>query len=166
MDPRLTMKYVEQGAMPNVEALLARGASAKDLILLGGVPTITPPMWTTLATGAYPSTHGITDFWLQDGNNLDSCIYGLDSRSCKAEQIWNVTAESGLKTLVCIAWFLLPPSSDSPDLHVVDGTQPEGVNCGTGEIEKEFILVADVKTDGVMYKAKAAARFSYPLRDR
>lgn len=163
LDPRLTMKYVGEGVMPNVAAFIARGASAKDLVLLGGVPTITPPMWTTLATGAYPATHGITDFWLQDGNNLDSCIYGLDSRSCKAEQLWNVTAEGGMKTLVWhwpgSSW---PPSSDSPNLHVVDGTQPEGVNCGTGEIEKEFILVADVKTDGVMYKEKAVAGSHIP----
>ena len=163
MDPKLTEKYVHQGVMPNTKKFIEKGASGKGLVLLGAHPTITPPMWTTLATGAYPSTHGITDFWLQDGNNLDSIAYGLDSRLCKAEQMWNVLAESGKKTLVWhwpgSSW---PPTSDSPNLHVVDGTQPEGANCGTAEIEKDFILVADVKTEGTTYKAKAVAGSHIP----
>ena len=163
MDPRLTEKYVAEGVMPNTKRFIERGASGKGLILLGAHPTITPPMWTTLATGAYPSTHGITDFWVQDGNNLDTIAYGLDSRLCKAEQMWNVLAESGKKTLVWhwpgSSW---PPTSDSKNLNVVDGTQPEGVNCGTAEVEKDFILVADVKTEGVMYKAKAVAGSHIP----
>ena len=149
--------------MPNTKRFIERGASGKGLILLGAHPTITPPMWTTLATGAYPSTHGITDFWVQDGNNLDTIAYGLDSRLCKAEQMWNVLAESGKKTLVWhwpgSSW---PPTSDSKNLNVVDGTQPEGVNCGTAEVEKDFILVADLKTEGVMYKAKAVAGSHIP----
>ena len=163
MDPRLTEKYVSEGVMPNTKRFIECGASGQGLILLGAHPTITPPMWTTLATGAYPSTHGITDFWVQDGNNLDTIAYGLDSRLCKAEQIWNVLAESGKKTLVWhwpgSSW---PPTSDSENLNVVDGTQPEGVNCGTAEVEKDFILVADVKTEGVIYKAKAIAGSHIP----
>ena len=163
LDPKLTEKYVAKGIMPNVKKFIERGAAAKNLIMLGAHPTITPPMWTTLATGAYPSTHGITDFFVQNGNELDSIAYGLDSRLCKAEQMWNVTAEAGLKTLVWhwpgSSW---PPTSDSPNLHVIDGTQPEGINCGVGEVEKDFILVADVKTDGVTYKAKAIAGSHIP----
>ena len=163
LDPKLTMKYLKKGLMPNTEKFIAKGAAAKDLVMLGGQPTITPPMWTTLATGAYPMTHGITCFWLQDGNNLDSIKYGLDSRECKAEQLWNVFAEAGKKTLVWhwpgSSW---PPSSDSPNLSVVDGTQPEAPNGGTGEVDKDFILVADVKTEGVYYKAKAAAGSHIP----
>ena len=54
MDPRLTRKYVDMGIMPNVKKYLERGSAREDLVLLGGVPTITPPMWTTLATGANP----------------------------------------------------------------------------------------------------------------
>lgn len=163
LDPRLTEIYMKKGLMPNVKKYVERGASGQNLILLGAHPTLTPPMWTTLATGAYPSTHGITDFWLQDGNNLDAITYGLDSRDCKAEQIWNVLAESGKKTLVWhwpgSSW---PPTSDSPNLHVIDGTQPEGPNLGTAEVEKDFVLVADVKTESAMYREKAVAGSHIP----
>ena len=52
LDPRLTRKYVDEGVMPNTKKFIERGASRQDLMMLGGQPTITPPMWTTLATGA------------------------------------------------------------------------------------------------------------------
>ena len=97
MDPSLTKKYMDQGKMPHVKKLVEAGACREDLVMLGGHPTVTPPMWTTLATGANPGTHGITCFWNQDPDNLDTIIYNLDSRMCKAEQLWNVTAEAGKK---------------------------------------------------------------------
>ena len=62
MDPKLTMKYLEKGVMPNTKRILERGVASKDLFMLGGMPTCTPPMWTTMATGNWPNVHGITDF--------------------------------------------------------------------------------------------------------
>lgn len=100
MDPRLTKKFMEEGRMPNTKKFLEKGSCREDLVLLGAMPTITPPMWTTLATGAYPMTHGITCFWRNYPGRIDAITYNLDSRNCKAEPIWNCTAEAGMKTLV------------------------------------------------------------------
>ena len=138
MDPRLAKKYLDAGKMPNMKKLLERGSAREDLVMLGAVPTITPPQWTTLSTGAYPGTHGITDFWNQHPTEIDTLVYALDSRNLKAEQLWNVTAESGMKTLVWhwpgASW---PPTSDSPNLHVVEGTTPTDVNFVNGTMEYE-----------------------------
>lgn len=157
MDPRLTCRYVAEGKMPNTQQFIERGAQRQDLSMLGGVPTVTPPMWTTLATGAYPVTHGITCFWRQSKENLDLAEYNLDSRLCQAEQLWNVFVEAGKKTLVFhwpgASW---PPSSDSPLLHVVDGTQPSSVNCGIATVDKDFILAASEKTPELLFREKAA----------
>ena len=60
MDPDLTRKYVDEGKMPNVKKLIERGACKENLHMLGSVPNITPPMWTTVATGCNPNVHGIT----------------------------------------------------------------------------------------------------------
>lgn len=143
MDPRLAKKYLDEGKMPNLEKLLKKGSAREDLVMLGGVPTITPPMWTTLATGAYPGTHGITDFWNQHPNELDTLVYALDSRNCKAEQLWNVTAEAGKKTLVWhwpgSSW---PPTSDNPNLSVVEGTTPSDINFVDGVMEFEKFVWA------------------------
>ena len=136
LDPRLTRKYVDKGVMPNFQAFIKRGSAREDLVMLGAMPTITPPMWTTLATGAYAGTHGVTCFWNPHPTKLDTLVYSFDSANCKAEQLWNVFAEEGRKTLVWhwpgSSW---PPSSDSPNLHVVDGTQPSNINIAVGTAE-------------------------------
>ncbi len=143
MDPRLAKKYLDAGKMPNLRKLLKSGSAREDLVMLGGVPTITPPMWTTLCTGAYPGTHGITDFWNQHPTELDTLVYSLDSRNCKAEQLWNVLAEEGRKTLVWhwpgSSW---PPTSDSPNLSVVEGTTPSDINFVNGSMEFEKFIWA------------------------
>ena len=136
-EPRLAKKFLDQGKMPNLERFIARGACREDLVLLGAMPTVTPPLWTTLATGAYPGTHGITCFFGQHPENLDEMVYNLDSRRCKAEPLWNVFAEdAGKKTLVWhwpgSSW---PPTSDSPNLHVVEGTQPTLINLGVANVD-------------------------------
>ena len=99
-DPSLAKKFMEQGKMPALAEFVRRGSAREDLVLLGAHPTVTPPMWTTLATGAYPATHGITAFFNQHPTKLDTTIYALDSRMCQAEQVWNVFAEAGKKTLI------------------------------------------------------------------
>lgn len=100
MDPRFTKRLVNEGKLPNVKKLIERGACRDDLVLLGANPTITPPMWATLATGAYPMTHGIMDYNLSAEDDKDITLGAFSSRFLKAQPLWNVTAESGKKTLV------------------------------------------------------------------
>ena len=162
MDPRLTRKYIDMGIMPNTKKILEAGAAREDLVLLGALPTVTPPQWTTLATGAYPSTHGITAFYRQ-GGDIDMVNLNFDSTKCHAEQMWNVTAEAGKKTLVWhwpgSAW---PPSSDSPNLHVVDGTSPGGVNMSSAQVDGEFIVMASEKNDTIEYRSGAMTDAKVP----
>lgn len=157
MDPRTARKYVDLGLMPNLKKFIERGSAREDLMMLGGHPTVTPPMWTTLATGCYANVHGITDFY-RKGRTIDEIDYNLDSRLCKAEQLWNVFAEAGKKTLVWhwpgSSW---PPTSDSPNLYVVDGTSPGSVNMGSAQVEMEFIVGASEEFTSAQYKTGAAA---------
>ena len=163
MDPRLTSKYVAQGKLPNIKKFIDAGSARQDLMLLGGQPTVTPPMWTTLATGAYPVTHGITCFYRQSKTDLDVMGYNLDSTYCQAEQIWNVFAEAGKKTLVWhwpgSSW---PPTSDSPDLYVVDGTTPGSIGMGNCQVDGEYLAIASAKTEEVTYKTGAASDITVP----
>lgn len=153
MDPRLTRKYIDMGLMPNAKKMLEKGAARQDLVMLGCMPTVTPPQWTTMATGATPQVHGITSFY-RLGADLDLINLNLDSRLCKAEQLWNVTAESGLKTLVWhwpgSAW---PPSSDSPNLTVVDGSSPGSVNMSTAQIDGEYLFVASTDNERTAFRS-------------
>ena len=114
-------------------------------------------MWTTLACGCYANVHGITDF-CRLGGDIDKVAYNFDSRLCKAEQLWNVFAEAGKKTLVWhwpgSAW---PPSSDNPNLYVVDGTSPGSVGMSVAQIEGEYLLSANVNQPDVTFRRKAAS---------
>lgn len=162
MDPRLTRKYVDLGIMPNVKEFIARGAARHDLVCLGAMPTVTPPQWTTLCTGAYPQTHDCTAFF-RLGGDINLLNLNFDSRDCKAEQLWNVTAEAGYKTLVWhwpgSAW---PPSSDNPNLNVVDGTSPGSVNMSTAQFETEFIVIASPKNVRAAFRSQASSSSEVP----
>ena len=97
MDPSFTKRMVEEGKMPNTKKLMELGACRDDLMLLGAVPTITPPMWATLGTGCYPMTHGIMDYNLS-GDDLEITYAAFYSNFLKVQPLWNITAEAGKKT--------------------------------------------------------------------
>ncbi len=163
MDPKFTKHCMDKGGMKNLKVLIERGSARADLEMMGAQPTVTPPMWTTLATGAYPYTHGITAYNRQSPDNLGGQVYNMDSKKCQAEQVWNCFAEAGKKTLVWhwpgSSW---PPSSDSPNLHVVDGTQPGALSGGVASVEGEFLMVASDKTEEITFKPKAATNIDVP----
>lgn len=95
MDPRLTRRYIDEGHLPNLKKLAEMGAQRHDFVMLGAQPTVTPPQWTTLAVGANPCVHGITQFGRTVPGKINQNGYNVDSRLVKAEQVWNCTAEGG-----------------------------------------------------------------------
>jgi len=157
MEPLQTKKYLDKGLMPNLSKFLKKGASRPDYFMTGGHPTVTPPMWTTLGTGCYPTVHGITDFFLAT-SDLGKIVYSMDSRKCKAEHIWDVVIEAGKKVLnwhwVGCSW---PPINTSENLHTVDGTQPTGVNVGIAEVDTEKLVIASSITQEIIYKNRMLA---------
>ncbi len=157
LDPRYSKKRLREGKMPNLQKFIDAGSCRDDLVLLGGHPTVTPPMWSTLACGCNSNVHGITAFNRQ-GSELDKTMPNFDSRNCKAEPMWNVLAENGIKTCVFHwpgnAW---PPTSDSENLFVCDGSTPGGLGMGAASISSEFMVVADVKMETVTFAPSATA---------
>lgn len=163
MDPRLTKKYVTKGSMPNMKKLLERGAANTDLEMIGGHPTVTPPMWTTLATGANPYVHGITGFFRASGPDLSAVSYNMNSLNCTAEPLWNVFAEAGKKTLVFhwpgSAW---PPTTDSENLYVVDGTSPGSVGMAVNQVHLEYLFTASEEIESVTFGAHEESEAAAP----
>ena len=157
MDPKFTKRMLKEGYMPNTQKLIDKGAAREDLMLLGGIPTVTPPMWTTLATGATPMTHGVEDFNITKKGELDINFAGISSNNVKAEPLWNITAEAGKKTLVWHwpggAW---PPTSDSENLMVVDGTSPGALGFGYAMRDMEGVVFASDKVPATKFHYSAA----------
>ncbi|MDO3410191.1 alkaline phosphatase family protein [Saccharibacillus sp. CPCC 101409] len=120
-DPTLVSRYIAQGKLPNFKKALELGSAAADLSMQSVLPAITPPNWASIATGAYPSTHGITCFWNHTlGNELDVLDYGFDSGLLKAETIWQAYARAGKKSIVFNYPTSWPPQAE--DSIYVDGT--------------------------------------------
>ena len=96
--PRL-INWAREGKLPTLQRLLQEGVYAPNC--LAPFPTITPPNWTTIATGAWPGTHGITDFDLHiPGDALDKTHQAFDAREIQAETLWQAAARVGKKAIL------------------------------------------------------------------
>jgi predicted AlkP superfamily phosphohydrolase/phosphomutase len=116
----LVLRMVQEGHMPNVASLLAEGVYRE---MLGVFPTLTPPGWTTLATGAWPGTHGVTDFNMRArGAPLDETVWGINTTLCQAEYLWN-TAERCGKIPVLVKYEMSWPPTVTAGIQV-EGTGP------------------------------------------
>lgn len=160
LDPRLTKKYVAEGKMPHMAEYIKRGACREDLVMLGGHPTVTPQCGRLWQQAVMPMSTASQDFIDMVGISIP-IDYNMDSRNCHAEQLWNVFAEAGKKTLVWhwpgSSW---PPSSDNPNLMVIDGTSPGSVGMATSQVEAEYLAVANEQIAEVTYVPKAGVQAS------
>lgn len=97
--PDLVERFMGEGLLPNLCALAQRGVFADNC--LGRFPTITPPNWTTIMTGATPGTHGITDFFVHlPGEPLDEIHPGFESQLRQAETLFESLERAGGRSIL------------------------------------------------------------------
>ena len=99
--PHLIEKHIKEGHLPVFKNLIDKGVIADNC--LTNYPTITPPNWATIATGAWAGTHGVTDFHVHEpGTDLDnsSIRAAFSSERVKAEYIWDAADQAGKKCIV------------------------------------------------------------------
>lgn len=136
MDPLYTKKLLAEGKLPNIETFLKRGTTTKDMGMMGVLPAYTPPSWCTLATGAWPGTHGITDFWNHKiGDPLNKLSLGFNSNLCKVDYAWDTFAAAGKKTIV-YGWPTSWPPRSTENLTMVDGSGVHPFLAGKVDFEK------------------------------
>ena len=110
-------QYAEAGLLPVGQRLLADGCFVAPC--LPTMPTLTTTNWATIATGAWPGSHGITDFNpYRAGDGPDDSPQGFDARDVKAEFIWEAAARAGLDSIV-VNW---PGSWPPREAPVAGGT--------------------------------------------
>jgi predicted AlkP superfamily phosphohydrolase/phosphomutase len=92
-------RYAERGDLPVGQRLMTEGVFAENC--LAALPTLTTTNWMTIATGAWPGTHGVTDFNMhKPGEDLNTCPQAFDSGDCTAEFFWNAAARAGARTIL------------------------------------------------------------------
>jgi len=98
MAPRL-YKYAKEGKLPNFARLINNGVWGHNALV--PFPTITPPNWVAIATGAWPSTNKVTCFNVHvPGEPLDLTYGGFYSGFNQSEFVWNAIARAGKRAVV------------------------------------------------------------------
>ena len=111
----------DKGATPNLKRLMDTGAWRP---MLGVFPTLTPPGWTSISTGAWPGTHEVMDFNIRArGEPLTETVWGVNTQLSKAEYFWN-TLERADKTPILVKWEMSWPPT------ITKGVQVEGTGPG------------------------------------
>ncbi|HDZ45063.1 MAG TPA: hypothetical protein ENH80_14115, partial [Phycisphaerae bacterium] len=96
--PQLVERFIAEGRMPNIAKLIERGVQANAMPVL---PTHTPVNWTTIGTGAWPGTHGITGFSMKDRTReLTNWALGSDTTQVTAEFLWQAAEKVGKKSIL------------------------------------------------------------------
>lgn len=94
---------LEQGKMPNLARLIAGGARGK----LGTItPTLSPVVWTSIATGVEPNRHGILDFLVPapDGSPGEP----VRSTQRLVPAFWEILSDAGISCGITGWWATWP----------------------------------------------------------
>jgi predicted AlkP superfamily phosphohydrolase/phosphomutase/tetratricopeptide (TPR) repeat protein len=92
------------GRLPTLARLKREGAWAN---LRTMEPTLSPLLWTTIATGKPPEAHGVLDFLARDPQTGRTVPINSSFRKVKA--LWNLFTEAG-RTCDVVAWWATYPA--------------------------------------------------------
>lgn len=96
--PVMADRFIAEGRMPNLQRLREWGWYSE---LTPPMPPTTPAAWTTIATGAWPSTHGVEGFAVhQAGEPLDQKHHSCSSDWVRAEFIWQAAERAGKRSIL------------------------------------------------------------------
>jgi tetratricopeptide (TPR) repeat protein len=105
---------LQQGRMPNLQRLIARGASGE---LLAIKPLLSPLIWTSIATGQPATVHGVADFLVKDAQSGELVPIGSDARRVHA--LWTILPAFDLRTDV-VGWWATWPAEATRGTVVSD----------------------------------------------
>ncbi len=118
---------MEAGRLPNLERLVRQGASG-DLATF--LPTVSPALWTTVATGKNMATHGVSVrvVSLEDGRGREiSSSLSSDARKVKA--LWEIYTNRGLRSCF-LGWWATWPAEQTNGVIVSDRFLQSGERGG------------------------------------
>lgn len=104
---RIVAPLLAEGRLPTIERLMAGGRYG---YLKSLVPTMSPAIWTSVATGKRPKKHGILGFvhdTVDEHGRHRQRYYTSAHRRTKA--VWNILSDYGLSSVV-IGWWMTYPA--------------------------------------------------------
>jgi hypothetical protein len=151
LDHGVVTRLLERGRLPNLERLVAEGASGP---FETEAPTFSPILWTTIATGRGPEDHGIEGFY-------------HTAEHVRVKRIWDILEGRGWRTGIYRWLVTWPPPEDAgggfrvPDIFARDARAvPPGygaVNALRSRVKGE--LIGGSGAPGLRETAGIAAAF-------
>ena len=125
---------MEAGRLPNFKKVVEGGSSGT---LLSMEPTLSPALWTTVATGLPPALHGIADFIV----HLPGGAYKpVTSDMRRVPAFWNLIGQSdGGREVGVVAWLASWPAEPVHG-YVVTSYLPYLYNWSTGRPLKGTVV--------------------------
>ncbi|HEY3055989.1 MAG TPA: alkaline phosphatase family protein [Thermoanaerobaculia bacterium] len=96
----LIQELADDGRIPNIQALVKGGTTASLQTI---EPTVSPLVWTTVATGVTPDRHGVIDFFDRGTRSP------VDAYARRAPAIWDIAEGFGRHAVVVNWWTDWPP---------------------------------------------------------
>jgi len=102
-----------EGRMPNLQRLAERGAAATlECVYCGKSPVI----WTSIATGVEPESHGVTDFVV---TTPEGDVVPVSSASRLRPALWNMLTTASRRVSV-LGWYVSWPAEEINGIMVTD----------------------------------------------
>jgi hypothetical protein len=111
----VVLPMIEEGRLPHIAGLMERGAWGALETL---EPTVSPAIWTTVATGKLPAAHGIFGFDGVPGHTMTTLP---TSQMRKVRAFWNVLSEHG-RSVGLAGWWATWPAEPVHGWVVSDRT--------------------------------------------
>jgi len=101
LDRVLLESLVRQGQLPAFARVMQQGVVADMAV---GQPILSPRIWTTVASGYGPETHGILDWVRPDGRPFRAGDVAV-------RRVWDAAGDAG-KTVLVSGWLMTTPVSE------------------------------------------------------
>jgi arylsulfatase A-like enzyme len=130
MEWEVALPLLREGRLPALGGLMARGVGGE---LESIRPTVSPTIWTTIATGRAPEDHGIRGFLSETpGDPAGGRLYTSLDRQVPA--FWNILSEAGRRCHVVGWWNTFPVEP----IHGVMVAQVNTLDPGEQKFTKEL----------------------------
>jgi predicted AlkP superfamily phosphohydrolase/phosphomutase len=123
--------WVEAGLLPTVARLLREGARAP---LRSTLPALTPPAWTSAATGRNPGKHNVFNFYKATAGGLGRAPVTLGD--LRSPRVWDIAAHHGRRSCVLHMPLTYPPQP-------IPGVMISGIMTPKGA--EDFVAPAELK---------------------